>query len=485
MSDDLDDEIYGVDEKGPSSELAGGDPTPPPQNDDDPPEENAPYVAPPISAPSSLAPESTEQEDEEEAYEPPDDEEEAAYEPPDDMDEDAYEPPDEDIVYTTGSNVNENGKRPLQEDDDDEGEEDDSDDDIEIVLDSEALPNQMSQPQGQQSQQPQQQSQSHMHTQAQNVAQPAQDGAQSGQVGNADVGRTKNTGEKPSPITRPFVRISSLPRSDGTLPPPNPPPSVPTPSVDLNEIGLYDSKSVFDLDLDSLEEKPWQKPGADVTDYFNYGFCEQSWKEYVKKQREIRAEIGVGLNAVKTDAGPDFLSSNLAAGQMQDPLNPLALSHLQHLQHPHHPHHINSPGSQSGDLPPFMSPVGYHGIRGVRRPRDDEASMDGQASGTSGGSPMGYMPPPHFDPGFAGFPPPEFMHFGHRGPPPGFMPDMMGPGGFDGPGFRGGGSGGKGLIPGRSLPSRVPPPGRGERRPGANLPPVPPGGIPGAAGRRW
>ena len=25
-------------------------------------------------------------------------------------------------------------------------------------------------------------------------------------------------------------------------------------------------------EIDSLDDKPWQKPGADLSDYFNYGF---------------------------------------------------------------------------------------------------------------------------------------------------------------------------------------------------------------------
>lgn len=32
--------------------------------------------------------------------------------------------------------------------------------------------------------------------------------------------------------------------------------------------------------------------GADITDYFNYGFSEQTWREYCLKQRTIRDEYG-------------------------------------------------------------------------------------------------------------------------------------------------------------------------------------------------
>lgn len=39
----------------------------------------------------------------------------------------------------------------------------------------------------------------------------------------------------------------------------------------------------------SMVEKPWQKPGADISDYFNYGFDERTWRMYVQKQTALRA----------------------------------------------------------------------------------------------------------------------------------------------------------------------------------------------------
>lgn len=49
-------------------------------------------------------------------------------------------------------------------------------------------------------------------------------------------------------------------------------------------------ESGFEVDIDSLEEKPWRKPGADITDYFNYGFNEETWKAYIGKQVQMRLE---------------------------------------------------------------------------------------------------------------------------------------------------------------------------------------------------
>ena len=42
------------------------------------------------------------------------------------------------------------------------------------------------------------------------------------------------------------------------------------------------------IDIDSLQDKPWHKPDADPTDYFNYGFVEDTWRLYCRKQQEVR-----------------------------------------------------------------------------------------------------------------------------------------------------------------------------------------------------
>ncbi len=39
-------------------------------------------------------------------------------------------------------------------------------------------------------------------------------------------------------------------------------------------------------------DKPWRKPGADITDYFNYGFTEDTWNIYCERQKKLRSEFG-------------------------------------------------------------------------------------------------------------------------------------------------------------------------------------------------
>ncbi|KAL8168108.1 hypothetical protein V2J09_009607 [Rumex salicifolius] len=53
---------------------------------------------------------------------------------------------------------------------------------------------------------------------------------------------------------------------------------------------LPSQKTIFDISIDSFEEKPWNQPGADVSDFFNFGLNEDSWKEYCKKLEQLRME---------------------------------------------------------------------------------------------------------------------------------------------------------------------------------------------------
>ncbi|XP_054156091.1 pre-mRNA 3'-end-processing factor FIP1-like [Oppia nitens] len=62
----------------------------------------------------------------------------------------------------------------------------------------------------------------------------------------------------------------------------------PKAGLDIDAVGTFNGVSIYDVNLDSLEEKPWRKPGADITDYFNYGFNEEMWKLYCERQKKLR-----------------------------------------------------------------------------------------------------------------------------------------------------------------------------------------------------
>lgn len=62
-------------------------------------------------------------------------------------------------------------------------------------------------------------------------------------------------------------------------------------TVDVNAVAELDGKPLTQVDLEKLKDKPWRFPGADISDYFNYGFDEFSWTAYCCKQDKLRGEF--------------------------------------------------------------------------------------------------------------------------------------------------------------------------------------------------
>ncbi|GAA5913277.1 uncharacterized protein JCM6883_005305 [Sporobolomyces salmoneus] len=89
----------------------------------------------------------------------------------------------------------------------------------------------------------------------------------------------------------------------------------PTPTFDVNAVHKdADGNDLFDVDLDAIEPKPWRRPGANLSDYFNYGMNEATWKNYVRKQREMRESESAERNP--------FIS--FASGNIQEAWNELS-----------------------------------------------------------------------------------------------------------------------------------------------------------------
>ena len=70
-----------------------------------------------------------------------------------------------------------------------------------------------------------------------------------------------------------------------TFPPAVAPPS--HPSIEPTTTGIFDGRSVLELDLSALAEKQWRRPGSDISDWFNYGFDELSWEAYCYRRRDL------------------------------------------------------------------------------------------------------------------------------------------------------------------------------------------------------
>lgn len=50
-------------------------------------------------------------------------------------------------------------------------------------------------------------------------------------------------------------------------------------------------ESDLDTDFGTESTKPWRKPGADITDYFNYGFDEFTWASWCLKKQQMPSEV--------------------------------------------------------------------------------------------------------------------------------------------------------------------------------------------------
>ncbi len=46
---------------------------------------------------------------------------------------------------------------------------------------------------------------------------------------------------------------------------------------DLRPLRFTRQVSAFDVDIGSLEERPWRNKNVDILDFFNYGFNERTW----------------------------------------------------------------------------------------------------------------------------------------------------------------------------------------------------------------
>ncbi|KAL9129699.1 MAG: hypothetical protein Q9175_007225, partial [Cornicularia normoerica] len=73
-------------------------------------------------------------------------------------------------------------------------------------------------------------------------------------------------------------------------------PAIKTSNVDVDAKPIYkpNGKPITDIDMDTdfpEDDKPWRRPGTDMTDYFNYGFDEFTWASYCLKQSSLRKEV--------------------------------------------------------------------------------------------------------------------------------------------------------------------------------------------------
>ncbi len=122
--------------------------------------------------------------------------------------------------------------------------------------------------------------------------------------------------------------------------------------IDVDAPGTINNLPTYEYNLHEVndEEKPWRKPGADITDYFNYDFNEETWNAYCVKQRRLREEnaaMKAGMMMM-----PGGMMDGGGGGMM-----------VQHQQH--------NPFQQSSGMPPMQ--------------QQNIPILNTQAGGSSGG----------------------------------------------------------------------------------------------------
>ncbi|KAI6048026.1 Fip1 motif-domain-containing protein [Pisolithus marmoratus] len=95
----------------------------------------------------------------------------------------------------------------------------------------------------------------------------------------------RDRGVPAKPSLPPSIPGSHPGPDPSSFPPATAPPSHPSINPDLS--GMLDGRSILDVDLSAMAEKPWRRPGSDISDWFNYGFDEISWEAYCYRRRDL------------------------------------------------------------------------------------------------------------------------------------------------------------------------------------------------------
>lgn len=71
---------------------------------------------------------------------------------------------------------------------------------------------------------------------------------------------------------------------------------------EFESIGTIAGQTAVEYNVEAIEDKPWRKPGADITDYFNYGFSEETWRSYCERQKRMRHESGTSISMANNNS---------------------------------------------------------------------------------------------------------------------------------------------------------------------------------------
>ncbi|KAJ5097953.1 Pre-mRNA polyadenylation factor Fip1 [Penicillium argentinense] len=101
--------------------------------------------------------------------------------------------------------------------------------------------------------------------------------------------------DAPTPVSAPATTAAAQPTAPQK--PGSAYPAIHTSTIDVNGNPVHPATGkpimATDMDVDfPTDDKPWRRPGSDISDYFNYGFDEFTWVSYCLKQQGVRKEVG-------------------------------------------------------------------------------------------------------------------------------------------------------------------------------------------------
>lgn len=142
-----------------------------------------------------------------------------------------------------------------------------------------------------------------------------EDEAEDGSDSDIDIITERKDGIKPAPPSQPrYNDIRNIPQRTGAsdvVTKPSAPkketlkatqqvsgkdlPGISTSKINVDAKPIYvpAGKPITQVNIDedlAESDKPWRRPGTDVSDYFNYGFDEFTWALYASKQESLRSE---------------------------------------------------------------------------------------------------------------------------------------------------------------------------------------------------
>ncbi|KAL5700279.1 hypothetical protein ACHQM5_025744 [Ranunculus cassubicifolius] len=81
--------------------------------------------------------------------------------------------------------------------------------------------------------------------------------------------------------------------------------SFPTTAALGSDFSLPRHRTILDVNIDAFELKPWNHPGVDITDFFNFGLDEETWKRYCNTLELYRQQTYM-RNKTNQVYGPEF-----------------------------------------------------------------------------------------------------------------------------------------------------------------------------------